>query len=87
VTCGVVALRHENVVILAALKGLVERDGLAHELLLNLAETLKTGLKLKVVVAVALGDGGHNGDVVTLGADVVGRRDDGNVDVCPVMSV
>jgi hypothetical protein len=87
VTCGVVALRHENVVIFATLDGLVEWDGLTHELLLNLAETIKTGLKLKVVVAVALGNGGHDGDVVAFGADVVGRGDDGNVNVCPAMSV
>jgi hypothetical protein len=73
VTCGVVALGHENVVVAAAANRLVQRDGRAHELLLDPAETVKTRLKLEVVVAVALSDGGDNGDVVALGADVVGR--------------
>ena len=34
------------------------------------------------MVARAFCDGGYDGDVVTLGADVVGRGDDGDVDVC-----
>jgi hypothetical protein len=78
---GVVALRHEDVVLGTALNWLVEWDSWAHELLLDLSETVKTGLELKVVVAVALSDGGDNGDVVALGADVVCRRDDSDVDV------
>lgn len=78
---GVVALRHEDVVLGAALDGLVEWDSWAHELLLNLSETVKTGLELKMVVAVALGNGGDNGDVVALGANIVCRRDDRDVDV------
>jgi hypothetical protein len=57
VACGVVALRQEDVVVGAALEGLVKRDGLTHELFLNLAKTVKTGLKLKVVVGIGLGDG------------------------------
>ena len=52
-----------------------------HELLLNLAEPLETGLELEVVVGGSLGNRGDDGDPVTLGADVVGRRDGGNVDV------
>jgi hypothetical protein len=52
-----------------------------HELLLNLAEAFKTRLELEVVVGRRLGHGGDNGDPVTLGADVVGRGDAGNVDV------
>ena len=79
--CGVVALRHEDVIVGAALEGLVQRDGLTHELLLNLAKTVKTRLELKVVVAVALGTAGDNGDVVALGANIVCRRDDRDVDV------
>lgn len=79
--CGVVALREEDVVVCAALQRLVQRDGLAHELLLDLSEAVKTGLELEVVVGICLSDSRDNGDVVTLGADVVGRRDDSNVDV------
>jgi hypothetical protein len=81
VTCGVVALRHEDVVFAAASNRLVQRDGGAHELLLDLAETIKTWLELKVVVAVAFSDGGDDGNVVTLGADIVCGRDDSDVDV------
>ena len=79
--CGVVALREEDVVVCAALQWLVQRDGLAHELLLNLAEAVKTRLELEVVVGVCLSDSRDNGDVVALGAYVVSRRDDSNVDV------
>ena len=57
------------------------RNGLAHELLLDLAKAVKTGLELEVVVGVRLSDSRDDGDVVALGADVVGRRDDSNVDV------
>lgn len=80
-TGGVVALRDEDVVILAALNGLVERDGRSHELLLDLAQALKAGLELEVVIAVTLGNCRDNGNVVALRADVVRRRDNGNVDV------
>jgi hypothetical protein len=78
---GVVALRYEDVVIGTALNWLVEWDSRAHELLLNLSETVETRLELKVVVAVALSDRGDDSDVVALGADVVCRRDDSDVDV------
>ena len=70
---GIVALRQENVVVGTALEWLVKWNRWAHELLLNLSETVETWLKLKVVVAVTLGNGGDNGDVVALGADVVCR--------------
>jgi hypothetical protein len=82
VACGVVALRHEDVVVGAALEGLVQRDGLTHELFLNLAKTVKTRLEFKVMVGVSLGDGRDDGNVVALGADVVGGRDNGDVNVC-----
>ena len=78
---GVVALGQEDVVVGAALERLVEWDRLAHELLLDLAEAVETGLELEVVVAVAFGNGGDDGNVVALGADVVGRRDNSDVDV------
>ena len=48
------------------------RGNTDHELLLDLAETLETGGELEVVVGVCLGDGGDDGDVVSLGADAVG---------------
>lgn len=80
--CGIVALREEDVVVVTILERLVQRDGLAHELLLNLAETVKTGLELEVVVGIGLGNGRDDGDVVALGANVVGGRNNGNVDVC-----
>ena len=80
--CGVVALRHEDVVVGAALEGLVQRDGLTHELFINLAKTVKTRLELEVVIGVGLGDGRDDGNVVALGADVVGGRDNVNVNVC-----
>ena len=78
---GVITLRKEDVVVIATLKRLVEWDRLAHELLFDLAEAVETRLKLEVVVAVALSNSGHNGDVVALGADIVGRRDNRDVDV------
>ena len=67
----VVALGDEDVVARAALERLVDGNGRAHELLLNLAEALKTGLNLEVVVCVGLSDGADDGDVVSLGANVV----------------
>jgi hypothetical protein len=82
VASSIVALREEDVVVLAALEGLVERGGLANELLFNLAKTVKTRLKLEVVVGVGLGNCRNDGDVVALGANVVGGGNDSNVDVC-----
>ena len=67
----VVALGDEDVVARAALERLVNGDGRAHELLLDLTEAIKTGLNLEVVVRVGLSNGADDGDVVTLGADVV----------------
>lgn len=68
---GVVALRDEDVVVRAALERLVNRDRRAHELLLDFAEALETGLDLEVVVRVSLSNGADNGDVVALRANVV----------------
>lgn len=77
----VVALGKEDVVARAAVERLVERDGSAHELLLDLAETVETRLDLEVVVRVGLSDGADDGDVVALGANVVCSRYHGDVDV------
>jgi hypothetical protein len=52
-----------------------------HELLLDLAEALKTGAKLKVVVCSRLGNGRDDGDPVSLRADIVRRGNTSNVDV------
>lgn len=68
---GIVALGDEDVVVDTALQWLVDGDRRSHKLLLNLSESVETGLEFKVVVAVALGNRGNNGDVVTLGGDVV----------------
>lgn len=57
VASSIVALGEVDVVLVATLERLVERNGLSHELLLNLSETVKTGLKLEVVVGIGLGDG------------------------------
>ena len=51
------------------------------ELLLDLAEAFQTGLQLQVVVCRCLSDGGDDGNPVALGADVVGGRNAGNVNV------
>lgn len=79
---GVVALRDEHIVVGTALNRLVQGDGRAHELLLNAAQAIETGLQLEVVVAIALRDCRDNGNVVALGAHVVGGGDHGNVNVC-----
>lgn len=78
---SVVAPGNENLVLGAVILRLVQRNGVAQELLLDLAEALQTGLQLKVVVGAGLGNGGDNGDPVALGADVVCGTNAGNVDV------
>lgn len=52
-----------------------------HELLLDRAEAVEAGLQLEVVVGSSLGDGGDDGDPVALGADVMGGRDAGDVNI------
>lgn len=81
VACRIVAFRKEDVVINTAFKRLVQRDGLSHELLLDFAQTVEAGLKLEVVIAIVLSNGRNDCDVVALGADVVGRRYNGDVDI------
>lgn len=82
VTRSIIALGNEDIVLTAVAKRLVQGDGGTHEHLLDFAETLETGLELDVVVCLGLSDCRHDGDVVALGTDVVGVRDDGDVDVC-----
>lgn len=77
----VVALRDEDVVLLAALDRLIQGNRSTHELLLNLTQALEPRLQLQVVVGIRLGNGGDDGNVVALGADVVSRRHHGDVDI------
>lgn len=79
--CGVVTLGNEDIVLLAALQRLVNGDGRTHELLFYGTQALKARLELQVVVSIVLGNGRDDGNVVALGADVVCRRDHGNVDI------
>jgi len=67
----VVALGKENVVACATLEGLIKWDRRAHELLLDLAETVETRLDLEMVVRISLSNGADDGDVVTLRANIV----------------
>lgn len=69
---SIVALGNEDVVLLAAVQRFVERNGRAKELLFNLAQTLESGFQFQVVVCISLGNSRDNGDVVALGADIVG---------------
>jgi hypothetical protein len=68
----IVALGNEDIVRGTIFGRLVERNGSTGELLEDGSKTIETGLELEVVVAIALGDGRDNGDIVTLRADVVG---------------
>lgn len=80
---GIITPADVDAVLVTAVEGLVERDRWTHELLLDPAEALEARLQLQVVVGRRLGDGGDNGNVIALGADVVRRGDDGDVNVCP----
>lgn len=100
---GIVTLGDEDVVVDTALERLVEWDWWAlggvscffvglkadtyHELLLDPAEALEAGCELQVVVCVGLCHCGNDGDVVTLGAYVVCRRDHGDVDIFKMVSL
>lgn len=68
---SIIALREENVIIDAALQWLVERDRLAHKLFLDAAKSVKAGLELEVVIAVAFRNRGNNSNVVSLWTDIV----------------
>ena len=78
---GIVALGDEDVVLGTVLQRLVDGDRWAEELLFDFTQTLETWLKFNVVVRIGFSDSRDNGDVVALGADVVCRRDDSDVDV------
>ena len=75
----IIALGDVDAVIDTRLQGLVQRNRRTHEGLLDAAETVEAVLELEMGVGVAFSDGGDDGDVVTLGADVVSGGDHGNV--------
>lgn len=79
--CRVVTLGDEDTVLLATLQRLVDGDWRTHELLFNRTQAFKARLELEVVVDIVLGNGRDDGDVVTLRADVVCRRDHRDVDI------
>lgn len=82
VASGIVALGDEDAVSFSALERLVERNGRAPEDLKRLAsETVDTNLQLCFSVAASLGNSGHDSNVVSLRADVVGCANNSNVDV------
>ena len=78
---SIITLRDEDVVSHAAFQRLIQRDRRALEFFLDPAEPVQARLQLEMVVALGFGDGGDDGDVVALGADVVCRGDDGDIDV------
>lgn len=52
-----------------------------HELLFNTSETLETSCEFKVVVCCGFGNSGDDGNVIALGADIVGTGNDCDVDI------
>ena len=50
-------------------------------MLLDLAQTVKARLELEVVVRRSLSNSRDDGDIVTLGANIVSRGDTSDVDV------
>ena len=80
-TGGIVALGDEDVIVHTALEWLVERNGRAHESLIDVSEALEAWLKFQMLIDLRFGDGGDDGDIITLGADVMRGGDDGNIDI------
>lgn len=83
---SIIALADVNAVLATALKRLVQRYRRAKELLLDLTQAVKPRLQLQMVVAIALGNGGDDSDVVPFRANVVSGRDDSDVYVCDLVS-
>ena|SRR5579871_3863965 len=82
VTCGVVTTRNVYVVLLSAFDWFVHRNRWAHEAFFYLTKSFETRPQLEVMIGITFGNGADNGDVVTLGADIVCGRHNGNIDVC-----
>jgi len=81
VTGSVVALRDKDIVIHTTLEWLVQWNWWAHKLLFHSSEAFETGGKLEVVVGRCLRNGGYDGDVVALGANIVRAGNHSNVDI------
>lgn len=78
---GIVTPGNIDVVLAAILQGFVQRDRGSDEFFFDATQALKARFQLDVVVCFVFGNGGDDGNVVALGADVVGRRDHRDVDV------
>jgi hypothetical protein len=81
VTCCVITLAQEDVVLLSTFKWIIQRNWWAHEALQDLTQTIQTRLKLEMMVGIAFCNGRDYGNIVSLGADSMERRNNGNVDV------
>lgn len=80
--CGIIAFRDENVIMDSALQRLIQGNRRTHEMFLDLAESFKTRFELEMMVGRFFGNGGYDGNKISLGTDIVGRRHNGNIDIC-----
>ena len=80
-TCSIVALRNVDTIIHATLERFVDGNRGSSKPLFYLTKTLVTGLKLKMIIAGRFCDSRDYSDPVAFWTDVVGRGDDGNVNV------
>jgi hypothetical protein len=69
--CGIVRFAEIDVILAAALKRLVDWNRRPHEAFKCFSKSIDTGLKLKMMVGFTFGDGGYNGNIVTLWTNVV----------------
>lgn len=80
----IVALRNEHVVVLTALNRFVKRDRCEIELLLDVLGGTKAvfaDLQFGLRVGIVFGDGGDDSDVIILRTDIMGRADNGNINI------
>lgn len=68
-------------IILSGLEGLIQGNRWSGEFLFDPAKSIKARLELEVVIRRALGYGGDNGDIVAFGANIMGRRNNSNVNI------
>lgn len=78
---GVIAFGYEDIVIQSTLQWLVQWNRRPHKFFLDFAQPFKARLKLQMMIARTLGDGGDDGNIVSFGAYVMGRRDNGDINV------
>lgn len=81
-SCSIVALRDEDVVVGQVRLWPVKRSRRTHESLLNVTKELESMVEFCVPVVLVLKDLRNNGNVVALGADAVRRRHHSNVGIC-----